>query len=423
MLPLKNKTTWAKKGIQRRIACLIVFYTLVLSMLYSLMLLAYAWVVEDNIFNRLVQNEALYLQQVYQDSGKIKAPRLEFINLYQSKSSLPGKMPQLLEQEPQRVEFVLDTGTTVHITPVLFGEREMILAADISAYEVSVDFLPGITLWLLLILSLLICIGLMLAIRVSGYTLKPLKSLTDAVSSSKQQPISAGFAATYPRDEVGYLAQTFEDTLLHKQAMLKRESDFTRDVSHELRTPLTVQCNIVAKLASVNEFSAPDVEALQRSTSKMQNTLSCLLALARQESMERRQLGLLSVLEKAILSHVQAKPDSLLAFELKVAAGVKVLANENLLQHLFANLIDNAQQHAYGQKLCIQYQDTLLRFSNTVAENEHKHPQELFNDNVKGKTSLGLGQGLYLVKRICEVCDWQVQYRVEQGEFEVIIQT
>ncbi|WP_413662778.1 sensor histidine kinase [Microbulbifer sp. EKSA008] len=420
---MNNPAQWPKKGIQQRTLYLIAIYSIFLGLLYSLVIVAYAWVVEDNIFNRLVNNEAVYLKEVYKSSGEITTPRLQFIQLYGSRSALPGNIPVLLEQDPERVEFVLDRGPTLHIKPVILGELEMVLVADISAYEVSTDFLPEVTIWLSLMLVLLVVLGLLLAFWVSSYTLKPLQSLAYAISRSKQQPISPGFARAYPKDEIGYLAKTFEDTLLYKQVILKRESDFTRDISHELRTPLSVLRNIISKVAGTGRISLMEIERLQKSSSEMQRTISTLLALARQESLERQEVSLLFVLEKSILNHVQASPDSLLTFELQVSAEEKVRANENLLLHLFTNLIENADHYASDHKLSIKFSQGNLHFSNNIDEIQQKLIKDPFTESAKNKHSSGLGQGLYLVKRICEMCSWQARYQCAQSRFEIIIRT
>jgi signal transduction histidine kinase len=46
------------------------------------------------------------------------------------------------------------------------------------------------------------------------------------------------FSGKYAKDEIGVLAEAFDDLLSRIRASMQREKEFTQDVSHELRTPL-----------------------------------------------------------------------------------------------------------------------------------------------------------------------------------------
>ena len=84
-----------RRRIATRIRLLFIGFTLLLSAFFSLMLMAYAWMVEDNVFNRLVADEAAYITRVYAQQGRISQPQSRFMTLYSDWSELPGNI-QLL---------------------------------------------------------------------------------------------------------------------------------------------------------------------------------------------------------------------------------------------------------------------------------------------------------------------------------------
>ena len=140
---------------------------LLLTLGYSLLVLVYAWVVEDNIFNRLVNEEAAYIQQHYQQSGNVTPPRPAFMQLYQGWQALPETLYQSYLREPMRVEYRLEDGKTVHLQVLQLGGQPYVLLADVAAFEVSRELSPllAITLLLLLLLCLLVVLPVALLLQ------------------------------------------------------------------------------------------------------------------------------------------------------------------------------------------------------------------------------------------------------------------
>lgn len=64
-------------------------FTILLCGLIVLLSLSYSWVIEDNVFNRMVEDEKQYLLANYHQKGVIEQPRFPFMTFYPSWKELP----------------------------------------------------------------------------------------------------------------------------------------------------------------------------------------------------------------------------------------------------------------------------------------------------------------------------------------------
>ena len=245
-------------SIQSRIIKLFVVFTFFLSLLYSLLLLSYSWGVEEAIFYRLVEDEEHFITEYYKENGEIPSPRLRFVTAYTRWQDLPASVFQQHQLEPRRIEFELPDGGGIHIKKIVLGGKLVILAIDVTTFEVGKDYRPIIFKQLVILLLIITAIALFVSFMVSRSAIRPLKRLTEKVESSKKTKINKEFSAEFEQNEVGFLAQTFETSILHLQNVLQRESDFTRDVSHELRTPITILRNLELKTRKTPNFNEKD---------------------------------------------------------------------------------------------------------------------------------------------------------------------
>ena len=86
------------------------------------------------------------------------------------------------------------------------------------------------------------------------------------------------------RDEIVYLAQTFDEMLEELEKRISKGKQFTSDVSHELRTPVSVilaQCEECLSDESFNEQQHKQVELIQKKARTVAELISHLLMLSR----------------------------------------------------------------------------------------------------------------------------------------------
>lgn len=408
------------QSIQSKITQLFLGFTICLSFIYSFLLLGYSWVIEDNIFNRLVENEARFIIDYYEKHSEITQPRLKFITLYQSWQQLPDNIFHIHQLDPERIEFDLADGGSLHVTTIVLAGTPMILAANVSAFEVSKDYLPFLSFWLLLLVAVIIGCALILSIKMSKKVLKPLKQLTEKVAATKNIEMSQCFANEFPDNEVGYLAKTIEESILHLQSVLQRETDFTRDASHELRTPITILRNLHAKESNNRLLDSKDREIFGDAISRLQLTVTTLLALAREESAKTEDLIFLRVLEDCVVNHYEISQNENFELNIEVPANFRVKANLNLLKILINNLLTNAVNYTTENGLTVKVVGSNIYFENQARLTELERP---FDANSRGENSLGIGLGLNLVKRLCDSFGWRVRLDNQRSLFRICIST
>jgi signal transduction histidine kinase len=409
-----------KHSIYRRIVATFLLFTVFLCVIFSFLLLAYAWVIEDNIFNRFVDNEASYITRHYENTGQVIEPRIRFMQLYNNWQSLPAEIAQQHIQTPDQIEFDLPAGGSLHIKVLTLGHSEYVLAADVSGFEVSKDYLPLISIWILAVILGISAIALYISLVIAKNAVGPLKQLTEKVASSKNDKRSSNISQNFPNNEIGYLAQTFEKTFDHLQQILQRESDFTRDVSHELRTPTTILKNLMHASSQKASITLNQKESRQfcYAVLEMEQTITTLLALARQESLHFEELSLLAIIEDCVINHYELNNNDTFILQVQVDSQYKLVVNKNLLKILINNLLSNAVRYSSGDWLSISIVNDVLIFENSSSPLLLPDP---FKTNSKGENSEGIGQGLNLVKRVCTLFDWHVALESTENNFKIKI--
>lgn len=408
---------FASHSLKTNLQCSIVVFSLLLALSFMLLMLAYAWVVEDNVFNRLVTAEAQHIARHYRDTGNIIAPSQQFMTLHPSWQALPAQIQHLHQLSPQRVEFPNGSGGTLHLQPLTLGNSDWVLAADVTAFEVTREYLPKLLPYFALTLALVLIIASALSRYLSQKIIRPLQAISNRVK--QHQPGTAlHLGDVLPDNEIGYLGRTIQRNIAQLQAALARETDFTRDISHELRTPATVLKMVLSRLSTTQPPDAQTLAQLKHSALQMEQTIHVLLALAREESMQRQALCLLEEIEYCLVNNPRLMRQSDLQLQLQVAAGYKISTNKNLLHILLNNIIDNALTHACACELIIRLDGNQLRIANPVSA---ASPTDILSPGVKSDTSAGIGQGLHIVNRICQGYQWRLNSHIADNWFYLTI--
>lgn len=404
-------------SIKTNIRWLLVCFALILSSFFVLMIFAYSWLVEDNIFNRMLLSEAQHIESNYEEQGSVLAPRFPFMTLHESWDTLPESVQLLRLQSPDRIEFPDEKQGTIHIRTLQLGQQTWVLAANVTEYEVSRDYLPKILPWVIASIGFVGLIALLIAWYLSNSIVSPLQYVAGTVKQHhREKPLR--FVKPFSRNEIGYLAEVIESDFNQLQQALQREADFTRDVSHELRTPVSVVKMIVAKLAQQQTINPQLLHKLQSSTTQLEQTIDILLALARAESVDKESFSLLEVVECCIVNHVVLAQLDESIREIDVAANYQITANKNLFQLLLNNVLDNVVHHASEVRLNIKLMQDTLIIANPLSQ---EISGDVLQSGVKGEGSAGIGQGLHLIKRICEYSGWRLSVDVNCHQFELLI--
>jgi signal transduction histidine kinase len=183
---------------------------------------------------------------------------------------------------------------------------------------------------------------------VAGRVLRPVHRITEAARNASQDDLATRVGMTGPRDELRELADTFDDMLDRLQTAFEGQRRFIANAGHELRTPLTVMRAAVDVVLAKPEPTRDELLGMGRdvraAVCHSQALIDALLTLARTDRgrFGREAVDLATVTEDAIDAAAPAPASARLHTSLAPAL---TSGDPILLEHLAANLVDNAVRY------------------------------------------------------------------------------
>ncbi|MCA0899722.1 sensor histidine kinase [Microbulbifer agarilyticus] len=404
-----------RSNLQRKVFTLFGGFTLLLCLIYSGIGLLTAYVIEDQLLDNLINEEARYIEQSLHDDGTLPSPRLPMFTLYTSPADTPPEFLTALAGEQRRAEYFVEGRQHFHLRE-LSPDTSAILAAEVGNL-LTVSSQSGRLIWLPLAAFLLTTVlALWLAYRLVTSAIRPILNLAREVElqATNQSPLALSTSSRH--DEIGFLARTLQRNMHELKQARQREAEFTHDVSHELRTNLAIASNTLA-LARNQGLGVEESRELSDILATMNRTVSTLLALARSESFEHSSFDLRPLVEERLLARREIVMHPDFQLDVKLPDTLPVVGHPHLAASLLDILFDNAIQHASQPALEIRHEDGALIFENPVLK--EFSTASLFNAGTRGPNSEGFGQGLYLASRIFSALGWRFSSTCENGRFSL----
>jgi len=256
----------------------------------------------------------------------------------------------------------------------------------------------------------LLLIGLLFLIYMAVLKkLYPLKRLHKQI-----QKFAAGdmdTRITYAHDdEIGKIAKSFDDAILHINKLSTSKNLFMRNMMHELKTPIT-KGRIVAEMLEDEGSKKTLVRAFER-----MNELISELAEIERVTLQSFEPDY----EYIMLSEVIDESRELLmtdstCVEVKIDDGA-IMTDKKLMSLVMKNLMDNGIKYGDGKCVLVQTRDEIIEVisKGKALEESLSYYTEPFSQ--AEKRSSGFGLGLYIVDNILKKLGYQFSYKHEEGK-------
>src|SRR5262245_34459552 len=184
-------------------------------------------------------------------------------------------------------------------------------------------------------------------------SLAPMVAMSERARQISAENLERRLPIANPRDELGQLADTFNELLARLDASFNLQRQFMADASHELRTPLSVMrttAQVILEKPRRDENEYRDALAMiNDQTRRLARIVDDMFTLARADA-GRRPLALGSfyldelVVETSRAASVLAARKGV-TVEAAEPAEVLYYGDEHLLRQMLLNLLDNAIRH------------------------------------------------------------------------------
>ncbi|MBK6912902.1 MAG: HAMP domain-containing histidine kinase [Ignavibacteriales bacterium] len=202
--------------------------------------------------------------------------------------------------------------------------------------------------------------------------------------------------------------------------------EFSEDMNHEIQTPLAIaksKLEILLQDEELNENDLNQVNAVLTNLNRLERVNKSILLLNKLEHKNLFENAPI-IIEDEIKSILSTFSDFIktknLIVETEFEDKTSINANQSLINILFTNLISNAIKHNnQNGKIIVELKNKLFSIKNSGVPLQ-ENPSIMFNRFVKSTNSVdSVGLGLTIVKRICDLYSFKIQYETQNEWHEI----
>lgn len=447
------------------------WYTVLLAVVLVIFALAFHTFVANTLYNQVEDITRSQTEQVVQilqeniDPSRARLPTAIVLTSqsYAQATTAAGVVfdssPNMMGQPMPLPASVLQrnlTGESLQYDTIFAGEPVRVFSAPVRApdgrilatVQIGQQLQPIIETLDLVRLAWLVGGGIALLLAaaggalISGTALRPLRNFTETANHIvTAQDLQQRLNAPHPHDEVGQLADTFNQMMERLEVLFDTQQQLVADVSHELRTPLaTIQGNLDLLrrgAASDPSMLRESMDAMNAEVARMSRLVRDLLMLA--ESDAGAPLQLRPVELDTLLLEVYREAVLIANNRVKVRLGHEdqavIQGDPDRLKQLLLNLVNNAIAYTpEGGSVTLSLHrrpDGWVRVAVTdtgvgIAPDDLPHIFDRFwrHDKARSRKLGGSGLGLSIAKSIVEAHGGRIAVESEPGKgstFEVLL--
>ncbi|MBC7879493.1 MAG: heavy metal sensor histidine kinase [Anaerolineales bacterium] len=267
----------------------------------------------------------------------------------------------------------------------------------------------------------------------SNRALQPIQEITNTAQEITANDLSKRLDYQGAMDEVGRLAQTFDQMLERLQSSFERERRFTSDAAHELRTPLTVlkgQIDVTLSRPRNSVEYENKLRELSVQVDRLIRLSNALLFLSRssqdQISFQPALVNLRELLDVLIEQLQPLAEEKELKLSTQISNEVFVYGDHDHLIRLFMNLLENALKYTPSNgeiTVSAMKEDDAIQISvhNTGPGISAEHLPHLFErfyrvDEDRSSQTGGSGLGLAIAHEIVNRHGGKIEAQSSPGQ-------
>jgi len=228
-------------------------------------------------------------------------------------------------------------------------------------------------------------------------------------------------------DEVKKLNVVFERMSEQIRKDFEAQKEYTENVAHELQTPLAIISSKADELMQADNLTKEQMEQLAlllettNRLSKINQSLIFLTKIDNRFYTEGATFSLNELIKEKLVLFETAIEDKNLKLALDLKDATHIYMDPYLAETLVVNLLKNAIVHnEKGGELSIKLENKCLIITNsgTALTFSESDIFKRFSRSEHSKKSLGIG--LSIVKRICELYGFNIEYRFQENHIFAI---
>jgi heavy metal sensor kinase len=268
--------------------------------------------------------------------------------------------------------------------------------------------------------------------------LDPIDRITRTARQISASDLHQRIELDRPDDEVGRLADTFDQMLARLENSFEQQRRFIADASHEMKTPLTIlkgDVEVALTRPRSPEYYRDTLGMVNSTTDRLSALVQELLLLARADSkhtiLKLDTFNLAILLSDEVARLMPKAIDKNIELHLDAPDILLIEADNGKLQRLFMNLVDNAIKYSNpGDCVTVTADVTAGQACITVADTGSgiaaEHLPHLFErfyrvDRARSRAEStgagsGAGLGLSIVQWLAEIHHGRVEVSSQSGQ-------
>lgn len=265
--------------------------------------------------------------------------------------------------------------------------------------------------WIGFVVAFLILVSMYISILKSIYPLKDLSSQIRKFASGDMEID----CKSDKEDEIAEVANEFDRAASKLRDLIHSRQLFLRTIMHELKTPIG-KGRIISEMLSDNKAKNRLISIFERLDLLINEFSKIEQIVSKNYSLQLKEYHLVHIVDSAVDMLMLDDDKKALHVKIDIDPDILIKADFESFALAIKNLLDNAIKYADDKTVYISALDNVLYIENKAKELP-QDIEEYYKPFVSGSKEIkkGLGLGLYIVKNIVKLNDFDLDYNYVDG--------